>query len=221
MYSDNLNHIHRMTDMGLYKVVKLKRGETPLGNKRKFIEALNSNPWLFADIHVSANINRTNNFLNKINSVVSENDNIVCLGDLMNKHTGTPEEVRRFVNGIKCKNKFLILGNHDFLKIEDYIDMGFVYVTDHAAVNINNKKVIFTHCPIPVKDDIINIHGHIHGSGKYWNMSPERHYDVFIGTDESPDLVRYNTLLNLPDLHNDHIGGDSNEEFNEQTRISR
>ena len=56
MYSDNLNHIHRMTDMGLYKVVKLKRGETPLGNKRKFIEALNSNPWLFADIHVSANI---------------------------------------------------------------------------------------------------------------------------------------------------------------------
>lgn len=210
MYPENLNYIHRMTDMGLYKVVKFKKGETPLGNKRKFIEALNNNPWLFSDIHVSANTNRTDNFLKKLNSVVKKNDNLVCLGDLMNKHTGTPKDVRDFVNRINCKNKFLILGNNDFLKVEDYIDMGFVYVTDHMAINIDGKKVIFTHCPIPVKDDTINIHGHIHGSGKYWNMSPNGHYDVFVGTDEDPDLVRYNTLLGLPDKHNDPIGGDIN-----------
>lgn len=210
MNPDNLNYIHRMTDMGLYKVVKFKKDETPLGNKRKFLSALNSNPWLFSDIHVSSNFNRTKNFLKKINSVVKENDNIVCLGDLMNKHTGTPQNVRDFVNDINCKNKFLIIGNHDFLKVEDYIDMGFVYVADYAAVIINGQKYIFTHCPIPVKDDTINIHGHIHGSGKYWNMSPNNHYDVFVGTDEDPDIVRFNTLLGLPDKHNDPIGGDIN-----------
>ena len=24
------------------------------------------------------------------------------------------------------------------------------------------------------------IHGHIHGSGEYWNMSAHRHYDVYV-----------------------------------------
>ena len=210
MYPDNSNYIHRMTDMGLYKVVKLQKGETPLGNRKMFIRALNNNPWLFSDIHVSANKTRTKEFLKKLNSVVKENDDLVCLGDLMNKHTGTSRDVRDFVSNINCKNKFLILGNHDFLKVEDYIDMGFLYVTDHMAINIDGKKIIFTHCPIPVKNDTINIHGHIHGSGKYWNMSPEGHYDVFVGTDEAPDVVRYNTLLKLPDVHNDFNGGDIN-----------
>ena len=209
MEYDNF-HINRMTDMGLYKVVKLKRGEKPLGNKSKFITALNSNPWLFSDIHVSANTNRTKIFLDKINSVVGQDDYLICLGDLLNKHTGTNFAVDRFVHEIQCPNKFLILGNHDFLRIEDYINMGFKYVTDHFAINIHGQKVILTHCPIPVKSDTINIHGHIHGSGEYWNMSPDNHYDVFVGTDEEPDLVRYNTLLNLPDKHNDPIGGDIN-----------
>lgn len=204
------NRIYRMTDMGLYKVVKFKKNESPLGNKHKFIQALNNNPWLFSDIHISANTKRTQIFLDKVNSVVKPDDYLVCLGDLINKHTGTNASVRKFVNSIACNNKFLILGNHDFLKVEDYIDMGFLYVTDHAAVNINGQKVIFTHCPIPVKSDTINIHGHIHGSGEYWNMSPDNHYDVFVGTDEEPNLVRYNTLLNLPDSHNDPIGGDTN-----------
>ena len=202
--------IQRMSNMGLYKVVKLKKGEKPLGDYKKCMRALSSNPWLFADIHVSANTNRTKTFLDKINSVVKTDDNLVCLGDLMNKHTGTTQMVKDFVNDIQCKNKFLILGNHDFLKIEDYIAMGFSYVSDYIAININGQKILFTHCPIPVKNDTINIHGHIHGSGRYWNMNPNNHYDVFVGTDEEPDLVRYNTLLNLPDKHNDIIGGDNN-----------
>lgn len=207
---DETTRIHRMESMGLYKVVKLKKNEKPLGDYRKCVKSLSTNPWLFADIHVSSNTNRTKIFLEKINSVVDENSSILCLGDLMNKHTGTPQMVKDFVSQINCKNKFLVLGNHDFLKIEDYIAMGFVYVTDHIAANINGNKVIFTHCPIPIKNDTINIHGHIHGSGKYWNMNPDRHYDVFVGTDEEPDLVQYNTLLHIPDTHNDKIGGDIN-----------
>lgn len=210
VYSEETPRICRMENMGLYKVVKMKKGEKPLGDYRKCMKALNSNPWLFSDIHVSSNTKRTEIFLDKINSVVKENDNLVCLGDLMNKHTGTTQMVIDFVDKINCKNKFLILGNHDFLKIEDYIAMGFSYVTDHIAINIDGKKVIFTHCPIPIKKDTINIHGHIHGSGRYWNMNPEGHYDVFIGTDEEPDLVKYNTLLGIPDKHNDVIGGDIN-----------
>ena len=210
MHVDVNGRIHRMNDMGLYKVVKLLKNEKPMGDYKKCIRALNSNPWLFADIHVSSNTNRTNIFLDKINSVVKNDDNIICLGDLMNKHTGTPAMVKDFVKSINCKNKFLILGNHDFLKLEQYIDMGFVYVTDHITANIDGKKVILTHCPIPIKKDVINIHGHIHGSGRYWNMNPENHYDVFVGTDEEPDIVRYKTLLGLPDKHNDIIGGDIN-----------
>lgn len=206
----NSDRINRMIDMGLYKVVRLKKNEKPLGNLTKFNNALRSNPWLFSDIHVSSNTKRTEIFLDKINSVVKKDDNLVCLGDLINKHTGTDRMVEDFVKGIKCNNKFLILGNHDFLKLEDYIALGFIYVTDHAALNINGQKVIFTHCPIPIKKDTINIHGHIHGSGEYWNMMPDRHYDVFVGTDEAPDFTRYNTLLGIPDKHNDKIGGDCN-----------
>ena len=42
-----------------------------MGDYKKCIRALNSNPWLFADIHVSSNTNRTNIFLDKISSNAS------------------------------------------------------------------------------------------------------------------------------------------------------
>lgn len=188
--------ICRMTSMGEYKVVKLMMNEEPTGNKAEMLKACNSNPWLFADVHISSNTKRTNDIVKRFTSVLKQGDPVICLGDLCDKHTSNMELVTSFVNRINTGNMFLILGNNDYYTISDYIKMGFKYVTDEFSFKKDGKDIVMTHAPIPTRSKRINIHGHIHGSGVYWNMNPAGHYDVFVGTDECPDIVRMDTLLN-------------------------
>lgn len=200
MEYENDIRIHRMTPVGNYKFVRLKPNEEPMGNKNAMIDACISDPWLISDVHISSNERRTYEILTTINSVIKPIDRIIFLGDLDDdKGTGSLYLTKKFIENINTKHKFLILGNHDKHLLSDYIDMGFVYVTDTYSCEVYNKKILLSHCPEPIGKDRINIHGHLHGSGMYWNMNPERHYDAFVGTDDCPEPVRMKALLNIGD----------------------
>lgn len=199
LMSSNDTKIKRMTTQGSYKIVKLLMNEEPTGNKSKMYDACESNPYFISDVHISMNSNRTEKILNNINKYVSPSDYLIILGDLTDKHTGTLQTTADFVRRIETPNKFLVIGNNDFYTIGDYIDMGFIYITDEFSFKINGQNYILSHCPLPIGNSkTINIHGHLHGSNTYWNMSPAGHYDVFIGTDAEPKVIRMNALL-LPE----------------------
>ena len=178
--SDNYDPVWRFNSVGNIKKVQLMPYEHPLGNEKELKTHINDNLWLISDIHLSSNTERTNLIINRINRAVGKDGYILFLGDLVNKHTGTWAMVIDAMEKIKTPNKFLILGNHDTRLLHEYIDIGFKYVSDRFESSYKGWKVVFTHAPEPVNFNSINIHGHIHGSGEYWNMSPYRHYDVYV-----------------------------------------
>lgn len=167
----------------LYKKVQLMPYEHPLGNEKELKTHINDDLWLISDIHLSSNLLRTKSIINNINKKVGKDGYLLILGDLINKHTGSWELVSEAIRSIETPNKFLILGNHDTRQLHEYIDIGFKFVSDKFESTYKGWKVIFTHVPEPLANkNTINIHGHIHGSGEYWNMSPYRHYDVYLKT---------------------------------------
>ena len=197
--SNDDSQIKRMTSQGSYKIVKLLMNEEPTGNKTKMYDACESDPFFISDVHISMNTERTKKILDEINNKVSPQVPLIVLGDLTDKHTGTFNSTVEFVKSINTPNKFLIIGNNDYYTIGDYIEMGFVYVTDEFTFKHNGQNYILSHCPIPLTNKkAINIHGHLHGSNTYWNMSPAGHYDVFVGTDAEPKVIRMSELL-LPE----------------------
>jgi hypothetical protein len=58
--------------------------------------------------------------------------------------------------------------------------MGFKIVDDQVIYSESpSQSIILTHTPVPIKNDQVNIHGHIHGSRCYWNVDWHNHYDVW------------------------------------------
>ena len=168
-------------DEGGDTIIELEKGVKPYGIDT-MLKNISLNIWVFSDPHAmtynAANILRTRNILTNINQTVPENDHLLILGDLGGKRGfESLEETKAFVSQIKCKNKYLVFGNHDKYEMKDYISMGFKMVTD----KFQWKNLVFSHVPIKVKPGEINIHGHNHGVECYINdgVSPDDHIDVY------------------------------------------
>ncbi len=72
---------------------------------------------------------------------------------------GTKEELQNIFNKLNGK-KYLIMGNHDLRVGRNYyLDLGFidVYKKKYEIYNY-----VFTHRPIEIEKDKINVYGHIH-----------------------------------------------------------
>ena len=85
------------------------------------------------------------------------------LGDLSFKynHEYLDTIFEKFRSNEHCKNIVLILGNHDD-KASRYLQHGIV-ACDMMMIKYKNKDIILTHEPLTnVKDEILNIHGHLH-----------------------------------------------------------
>jgi calcineurin-like phosphoesterase family protein len=161
-------------------VVQLLQNEKPY--KPENLDAiLSMDTLLVSDCHISPNDKeKTKMIIRNINSRASRNDHLLFLGDFDGKHGTSKEEVTRFLHSLNCKNIYLILGNNDGYKIEDYVAMGFKTVVDGAQfTNPDGRNIIFSHCPVIIDNDDINIHGHLHGARCYWNMDWRNHYDIW------------------------------------------
>ena len=99
------------------------------------------------------------------NKVVGPNDVVFHLGDF---GLGSQIELKEIFDKLNGR-KFLILGNHDRGKYKTYYEeIGFekVYHDDYVVGNF-----VFSHQPKKVKENQINIYGHIH------NAEPKDWYD--------------------------------------------
>lgn len=87
----------------------------------------------------------------QVNAKVKPQDTLYILGD-----TGELEKVR-LLNG----RKILIMGNHDTKTKAQYLGY-FAEVYDTPVYF--SKTILLSHIPQPVTKNVLNVHGHLHGS---------------------------------------------------------
>lgn len=173
--------------------VNLLSGEKPF-QPEVLNNILSENVFVIGDLHLSTkDKKKTELIVKNINSRIGRNDHLLFLGDFDGKKgTGsyqlTKDTLKRFIT----KNIYLILGNNDPYTIEEYAKMGFKSVVDIASFRPSYgsfEKIVLTHCPLPVKEGELNIHGHIHGSRCYWNVDWEKCCDVW-DADYTPHTIK-------------------------------
>ena len=86
-----------------------------------------------------------------------EDDLFILLGDLCDPEVTTPDKIADILSVIPCK-KLLTRGNHDTEEDTWYYDAGFDYVCDVCLIH----TLVFSHIPVIIDKDKINIHGHLH-----------------------------------------------------------
>ncbi len=143
--------------------------------------------WVSTDWHFYKNKDgqqfKTNKhikeILNNYKKCVKNNDTFIFLGDLYDARSIF--DMRLVPEIFKIKElkgyKIMIKGNHDVNTTEFYLGLGFDEVYD-STYRIGN--VVFSHEPVNVEDNEINIHGHIHFSNSYWDVTPVNHLDAYI-----------------------------------------
>lgn len=121
------------------------------------------------------------NFLEK----VKEGDTVYYLGDLSFKKG---DWFKRY-----CLNYFpyvpaemiFLYGNHDKMKPDEYMEIGFKEVTkDPISLYVNGTTLLLTHEPAEIDDtDIVNIHGHVHDKWKTTFLSGKKTLGVNVSVE--------------------------------------
>lgn len=111
-----------------------------------------------------ANCKEQNNvLLENINRVVLPEDKLYFLGDLS---WYNPEITLQFLQKINCKNKFLIVGNHDRWVKNEACKKQFHGIYDLKRISDEGRIVILCHYPLAVWDQShrgsIHLYGHVH-----------------------------------------------------------
>lgn len=88
---------------------------------------------------------------------ISQEDLYIFLGDLCDPVAADQAKVRSIIQTIPCR-KLMCRGNHDVQDDLWYKEVGFDEVSDI----IRYHNIIFSHKPVRVAPDEINIHGHLH-----------------------------------------------------------
>lgn len=141
--------------------------------------------------------------IDRWNEIVKDEDLVIHLGDFSlgkyqeYSHTESLKAWRQQLNG----HIILVRGNHDGEKPKFYVDRGFDLCVEKLTMVVLGRKVILTHVPIhpPIKQGILNIHGHMHGNGhrikdlegkpEEWFIPGKTHLDV------SANCTGYKPLL--------------------------
>lgn len=121
--------------------------------------------------------NRPPNFKDIIiknwNKLVSPDDLVIHLGDVIFKHPSELTAIMGRLNG----RKILTLGNHDHQSYQWYMQHGF----DFACDLFYWGRILFSHMPqipLPPYDITLNIHAHLHRNGHRWKEYAENEYFI-------------------------------------------
>ncbi|MCM1230127.1 MAG: GNAT family N-acetyltransferase [Ruminococcus flavefaciens] len=125
------------------------------------------NIWISTDLHLYTKDNderhpfRTRRNLGLLSdnfaSDISQEDIWIFLGDLCDPIVADRDHVRGIIQSIPC-TKLMCRGNHDTENDLYYKELGFDVVTD--IIRLYN--ILFSHKPLRVAPDEVNIHGHLH-----------------------------------------------------------
>lgn len=187
--------IKRVVDNGTHKEVLLKRYEDPIGDPHSFSKALNRDLFMVSDVSIASTSARTKEIQRVINKKVGRTDNLLFIGNLLDKGASSHwVTLKYFLDGLTCKNLYLILGENDTMFVDDYYKLGFKYITDKAEKTIDDRKVIFSHFPMPIESAKFNIHGSVIQGDDIGLMSKRNHYSVHIG---EPDKFKVHTFKDV------------------------
>ena len=178
------------------------------------------NVWLTTDWHLyskkwndhhphrsKANLER---LATNFNSTIGEHDLLIHLGDLCDPESADYETMKKIISSIPGR-KILVRGNHDTEKDPYYIGLGFDDVVDVLVIH----NMIFTHKPIQVAPDELNIHGHLHSEKL---VSPTingyRHINAFGANWNSIDLpILLEDLLDMASKQNIRLDPEEEKEI--------
>ena len=150
--------------------------------------------WVSADYHFGKWMRKEGNELTSCkedeerlielhNSRVSKDDLFLFLGDIQESEFGDErkadslEYVKQQVQRLNGK-KIMVVGNNDTCDNVFYKECGFEEI--FRRDRIITDKHVFSHFPVNMMGNSrINIHGHIHGTGNYFECNPENHIDCY------------------------------------------
>ena len=97
------------------------------------------------------------------NSVVTNNDTVVILGDFC---WGLEDDWIKILDQLNG-DKRLIRGNHDLKNMSQALKSRFKSIKDYDEIKDDGKRVLVSHYPIPCyrgdyNHDIIHLFGHVH-----------------------------------------------------------
>ena len=104
---------------------------------------------------------------------IQVDDVFIYLGDLCDPAVTDLNELKHFVQNIPGR-KILCKGNHDIETDSFYREIGFDDVCDVCVIN----QVAFSHFPLKVDPDMINVHGHLH-SEKRSDVDDANHINAY------------------------------------------
>ena len=103
--------------------------------------------------------------IENINSVVTPQDELYLLGDFS---WYKPDKTAELIKQINCKNRFLIIGNHDSWVKNGYCKKLFQGVYDLKRIDDKGRIVVLCHYPIAVWDQShrgsYHLYGHVHAN---------------------------------------------------------
>lgn len=178
--------INRVVNHGTYRSIELKKYEEPGGDPHAFAKALDRNLYMISDLNLNAMRTRSDLIAHRINAQVSSNAHLLFLGNMLSKKSAAQWGIlKAFMDQLTCAHKYLILGESDMLLCDDYVKLGFEYVTDRADKTIDGKKVIFSYYPMIVGRGEFNIHGYVDSPEKLGPINPQRHFSVYCTDDNN------------------------------------
>lgn len=128
--------------------------------------------WITADTHFNhkkiIEYGRVENYEQLIKEnllkFVKKDDLLIHLGDVC---IGKDKESNNwFKENLGCKT-YLVLGNHDNKTLTWYLNNGWDSVVDTFFLKTHDQKILFSHEPIHITEDIdVNYHGHLHSTSR-------------------------------------------------------
>ena len=105
-----------------------------------------------------------------INNRVSPRDNLYLLGDVS---WYKPDKTAELIKQIKCKNRYLIVGNHDSWIKDGKCKKLFQGIYDLKRINDEGRIVVLCHYPLAVWDQShrgsYHLYGHVHNT-REWKL---------------------------------------------------
>lgn len=107
--------------------------------------------------HPYRTIDNIDRLADNYGSMIQETDMFIFLGDLCDPKVSNLKKIKDVLGTIPC-HKIMVKGNHDTETNSFYLELGFDEVCDVCV----NGKLVFSHGPMRINPDQINVHGHLH-----------------------------------------------------------
>ena len=150
------------------------------------------------------------------NSIVRENDVLVNVGDIT--LNCKEEEFENLISRIKCKNIYLLWGNHNspcktiYQREVKSLNVGdveiyplkyknIIFVGHYLELTVDGQYIVVNHYPLMswnhMQHNSIHLHGHEHGGLNTSLPSCKNGKILDVGIDIFPQLLSFSDMMNI------------------------